>query len=533
MMLRPAAVFHRLLLLVCLTAASRLIGAQILRIGNGTEPQDLDPQAVTGTPEHKIIMGLFEGLLTEDPQDLHPVPGVAESWDISPDGKVYTFHLRANAQWSDGAPLTADDFVQSYRRMLSPALASEYAYLLFNFVAGAHEYYQGKITDFAQVGFQAVDARTLRVTLKQPTPFLLNIIASHYAWDVVPVAVIARYGPTDQKSTPWTRPGRLVGNGPFLLKEWLPNQKIVLARNPRYWDADRVKLDEIHFYATEDIAAEERMFRTGQLDITNELPNTKIDVYRRERPAALRIEPYLGVYFYRCNVTRPPLDDKRVRRALALALDRETLIKRVLHGDQRPAYAVSYPGCAGYTAAARLQGDLAEARRLLAEAGYPRGQGLPPIELLYNTSENHRAIAETLQAMWSKNLGVELRLTNQEWKVYIDSQKTRAFQLQRAGWIADYLDPHVFFELWETGNGNNDTGWSNAEYDRLLHAALAAPDAATRFALYQQLDAILVDELPVIPIYYYTHVHAMNPKVRGYYPTLLDNHPYKYVWIEE
>mgnify|MGYP001317799187 CR=1 FL=1 len=204
MIARLSLVVRCLLLLTGLAAPGWLGGAQILRIGNGTEPQDLDPQAVTGTPEHKIIMGLFEGLLTEDPQDLHPVPGVAEAWDISPDGKVYTFHLRANAQWSDGTPLTADDFVQSYRRMLSPALASEYAYLLFNFVAGAHEYYQGKITDFAQVGFQAVDARTLRVTLKQPTPFLLNLIASHYAWDVVPVAVIARY---TARPTRKARPG--------------------------------------------------------------------------------------------------------------------------------------------------------------------------------------------------------------------------------------------------------------------------------------------------------------------------------------
>ncbi len=372
--------------LAMIGAALALSGQQILRLGNGTEPQDLDPQAVTGLPEHKILMALFEGLLSTDATGQKLEPGIAESWDISPDGLVYTFHLRKDAQWSDGTPLTSADYIQSYRRMLTPELGAEYAYLIFNFVAGAREYYRGELTDFDQVGFKAPDPHTLQVTLKQPTPFLLSIIASHYAWFAVPVHVISKFGPIDRKNTPWTRPGRLVGNGPFVLKEWLPNQRIEVVRNPRYWDAARVKLDEVHFYATEDIAAEERMFRTGQLDITNELPNTKIEVYRRERPECLQTNPYLGVYFYRCNVTRPPLNDKRVRRALALAVNRDTLVKRVLRGGQSPAYAMSHPDCAGYAAQAQLTEDIAEAKRLRAEAGYPGGKGLPPSELLYNTA---------------------------------------------------------------------------------------------------------------------------------------------------
>ncbi len=519
--------------LAMIGAALALSGQQILRLGNGTEPQDLDPQAVTGLPEHKILMALFEGLLSTDATGQKLEPGIAESWDISPDGLVYTFHLRKDAQWSDGTPLTSADYIQSYRRMLTPELGAEYAYLIFNFVAGAREYYRGEITDFDHVGFKAPDPHTLQVTLKQPTPFLLSIIASHYAWYAVPVHVISKFGPTDRKNTPWTRPGRLVGNGPFVLKEWLPNQRIEVVRNPRYWDAARVKLDEVHFYATEDIAAEERMFRTGQLDITYELPNSKIDVYRRERPESLQTTPYLGVYFYRCNVTRPPLNDKRIRRALALAVNRDTLVKRVLRGGQSPAYAMSHPDCAGYSAQAQLTEDIAEAKRLLAEAGYPGGKGLPPIELLYNTSENHRAIAETLQAMWRKNLGVDVRLTNQEWKVYLDSQHTMNFQLQRSGWIADYIDPHVFFELWETDNGNNNSGWSNPEYDRLLHEALRTADTAARYAIYQKLDAILIDELPAIPLYYYSKTNAMHPRVKGYLPTPLDGHPYKYISIQD
>lgn len=514
------------------TTASAKAVPQVLRIGNGTEPQDLDPQAITGVPEHKLMMALFEGLASEDPKDLHPVPGIASSWDISADGLTYTFHLRPNAKWSDGSVITADDFIQSYKRMLTPQFASEYAYLIYDYVVGAKEYYEGKLTDFARVGFRAPDAQTLVVTLKSPTPYLMKIIASHYAWTPVPVKVIAQYGPVDRKRTGWTRPGRLVSNGPFLLKEWTPNQKIVVARNPHYWDAATVKLDEIHFFPTEDIPTEERMFRTGQLHKTNELPNAKIDVYRKEYPESLHLEPYLGVYFYRINVAKPPFTDKRVRKALALAIDRESVVKNITRGGQQPAYAVSYPGTAGYSPRAKLEGGIAEAKRLLAEAGYPDGKGFPEAELLYNTNENHRAIAEAIQQMWRRNLGIEVRLLNQEWKVYLDSQHTKNFMLQRAGWIADYVDPHVFLEIWVSGNGNNDTNWSNAAYDKLFQQALTAKTDAERYEIYQQMDAILVDEVPVIPIYHYTRVYAMSPKVKGHHPTLLDNHPYKYLWLE-
>jgi oligopeptide transport system substrate-binding protein len=506
---------------------------QILRLGNGAEPQDLDPQTITGVPEHKVIMGLFEGLVTEDPKDLHPVAGLADRWEISPDGLVYTFHLRADGKWSDGTPITAEQYVESYQRMLTPALAAEYSYLLW-FAVGAEDYTKGKLTDFSKTGFKALDSRTLQITLNSATPYLLKIIASHYAWSVVPVHVIKKFGKLEEKHTAWTRAGNLVSNAAFMLKEWLPNQRITLVPNPHYWDAATVKLKAIEFYPTEDIASEERMFRTGQLDKTNELPNAKIDSYRKEHPELLHIEPYLGLYFYRCNVTRAPLTDKRVRQALALAIDRESLIKNVTRGGQSPAYAVSYPGTSGYMPRAKLEGRIAEAKKLLAEAGYPDGKGCPPIELLYNTSENHRAIAEAIQQMWRKNLGVEITLRNEEWKVYLTTQHiTHDFTLERGGWIADYVDPHSFLEMWVTNGGNNDTLWSNAEYDRLFQAALSAKNDSDRYEIYQKMDAILVDECPVLPIYYYTRVYAMNPRVKGYYPTLLDNHPYKYIWLED
>jgi len=505
---------------------------QVLRFGNFAEPQDIDPQVVTGVPESHIIQAIYDSLVDLDPKDLHPVPGLAESWDISADGLVYTFHLRPNLRWSDGTPMTTDDFLLSWQRMLSPRLGSEYAYLIYNFVKGAKDYYNGTTTDFSTVGLRAPDDRTLEVTLNHRTPFLIAIIGDHYAWHALPIKTLLKYGTLDQRSTPWTRPGHWVGSGPFMLRDWVPNSRLTVVRNPYYWDAAHVKLDQIDFIPVEDIPAEERMFRSGQLDKTQEIPFSKIDTYRLEHPELLHIDPYLGIEFYRCNVTRPPLNDKRVRRALALAINREEIVKTVTRGGQMPAYAVSYPGTAGYLPQAHLTGSVDDARRLLAEAGYPGGKGLAPIELLYNTSAANRQVAEAIQEMWRRELGVEITLVNQEWKVYLDNQHHHNFQMERGAWIADYADPHVFLEIWESTNGNNDSLWANPEYDRLLQQALAAPSDQVRFACYQQMDAILVDECPVLPIYYYVRPYLMTPRVKGYWANGLDIHPFKDIYLE-
>lgn len=498
---------------------------KILHYGNGSEPQDLDPHASTGIPEHHLYLTFFEGLVAEDPQ-LNIIPAIAEKWDISPDRRVYTFHLRANARWSDGAPITADDFVQSYQRILTASLGSEYAYMLW-LVTGAEDYHKGRLTDFGATGFQALDPRTLRITLRQPAPFILHAMA-FYPWFVVPTKTIAKFGGLERKASPWTRPGNIVCSGAYVLSEWRPNQKIVAVRNPHYWDRDRVKIDEIHFYPVELADTEERMFRTGQLDITNEVPLTKIPVYQRENPAALRIDPWNGVYFYRFNVKRKPFDDVRVRRALALSIDREALVKNVTLGGEQPAYHLVPPNVAGYTSRHRFSADIAEAKRLLAEAGYPDGRGFPSVELLYNTLEKHRVIAEALQQQWRRNLGIEITLFNQEWKVYMDAQHAKNFQFQRAGWIADYVDPHVYFDLWETDGGNNDTNWGDPEYDRLLRSALSATTDAERYAIYQQMEKIFLEAMPVMPIFFYTKARLVNPRVQGYFTTLTDNFLWKF-----
>jgi oligopeptide transport system substrate-binding protein len=505
---------------------------QILHFGNGSEPQDLDPQTITGVPEHKLMMAVLEGLVSEDPRTLEPEPAIADEWKVSEDGLTYTFHIRETARWSNGDPILAPDIVASFKRILTPSLAAEYAYMIHH-VVGAQEFNEGKLKDFTKVGFTAPDDRTFVMTLKHPVPFLLKAMASHYAWWPVHIPTITKFGGLERKGSRWTLPGNFVGSGPFVLKAWMPNQKIIVAKSPTYWDRERVRLNEIHFYAMDNIDVEERMFRTGQLHITNEAPNSKIDAYRRDNPDVLSIAPYLGAYFYRFNTSKPPFNDPRVRRAFALAINRDSIVANVTRGGQRPSYGVVPPGILGYVSDSQLTGTVEDARRLMAEAGFPDGKNFPRVELLYNTSENHRAIAEAIQQMWRLNLGVDVGLTNQEWKVYLDSQDNLAYDISRSGWIADYVDPHVFLDQWKTGGGNNDTGWSNARYDALLEQSLQAPDITARYDIYRQMEKIVVDELPILPIYFYMRVTLRDPMVKGYYPTVLDNHPWKYVWLEK
>lgn len=503
---------------------------QILLKGSGTEPKDLDPHVATGVTEHHIIMSLLEGLVAEDPVDLHPVPGAAESWDISPDGKVYTFHLRANAKWSNGDPVTARDFYETYKRILTPSLASEYSYMHF-VVKNAEAFNTGKVTDFSQVGYKVVDDRTLEITLENSTPYFLSLL-NHMSWFPVHIPTIARYGKVFERGSKWTRPGRYIGNGPFVLDVWRVNDVIVVKKSPTYWDKDKVTLKEIRYYPIEDNNSEERAFRAGQLHVTETIPLAKIETYKREHPDVYSFGPYLGTYFYRLNTTKPPLTDKRVRRALAMAIDRESLVAKVTRGGQLPAYNFTPPGTAGYDCRAKFTADIAAAKKLLAAAGYPDGKGFPAVEILFNTSESHKAIAEAIQQMWKQNLNIEVKLVNEEWKVYLDSTHTLHYQMARAAWIADYVDPNSFLDMWVTGGGNNETGWANKDYDALIGDASRESDAAKRLEIFQKAEAVLMDEMPIIPIYFYTRQCLKRPELKGWYPNILDNHPYKHVYLE-
>jgi oligopeptide transport system substrate-binding protein len=505
---------------------------QILQLGNLTEPNDLDPAYPDSQQTFNIVMALMEGLLQYDPKTCLPIPATAESWETSPDSLTWTFHLRPSAKWSNGDALTARDFVYAYQRMLSPGLGAEYSAMLFALKNG-EAYYSGKLADFSQVGAVAADDHTLVLHLDHIVPYLARLVC-HSAWYPIHRATIEKFGKIDQRGTAWTRPGNYVGNGPFILAEWKPNQIIRVTKSPTYWNHDRVRLNGINFYPIETNSTEEAMFRTGELHITSTIPIEKIAVYKNDPKlhAFLHQETMLGTYFYRFNVTKPPLNDVRVRRALAYTINRKDIVERVSLGGQEPARHLTPPNTAGFTAKSSADQDPETARKLLAEAGYPGGKNFPHLEVLYNTNEGHRKIAEAIQQMWRRELGIDVSLVNQESKVYSDNQRQLNYQIGRYAWLGDYLDPSTFLDIMTGDNGNNQTGWKNAEYDRLDALASREPDEAKRFALFQRCEEILAEECPIAPIYFYVRNNLRLPNVKGWYGNLLDEHPYTDVYLD-
>ena len=503
---------------------------QVLHWGNGTEPADIDPHTTTGIPEYHLQMALFEGLVAKHPQTLEIIPAVAERWDISEDGLVYTFYLRDNAKWSNGDAMTAEDFVLSWQRALMPALGNQYVGSLY-VIKNAEAYYRQTLSDFSEVGIKALDKLTLQVTLENPTPYFLQLL-DHHSLFPVHIPTLKKHGAIDESATPWTRPENFVGNGPFVIKEWTPAKVFSVVPNPHYWDAANVRLKEIRFYPVDQALVEERMFKAGQLHKTNMMPSEKIPVYRARQAPEYKGQLYFGTYFYLFNVTVKPLDDVRVRKALAFAIDREMITQHVTKGGQIPAYNFTPPDTLGYTAKAKMEYNLELARQLLAEAGYPDGKGFPTLELTYNTLEDHQKIAVAIQQMWKKALNINVTLQNQEWKVFIKNQQMLNYQISRMGWIGDYVDPYTFLELFMTGAGNNKTGWGSARYDELIRLSASAKTREERYELFQQAEAILVDEAPFLPLYNYTTNYLLSPDVKGYYSNIMDYHPYKYMYLE-
>jgi len=504
----------------------------ILHFGNGSEPQGLDPHVVTGVPEHFIIGALFEGLATKNPFTLEPEPGVAQSWDVSDNGRIITFHINPEAKWSNGDPMSAEDYVWSWQRLLSPALASEYAYMLFP-VTNARKFNKGELTDFSQVGVKALDRLTLQVTLDERTPYFLQLM-DHYSTFAVHRPTIEKFGKMTDRYTPWTRVENMVSNGAFRLKDWELYRRIEVEKSDTYWDRDSVKLNGIVFYPTENVVSEERMFRVGQLHYTSAVPLGKIPVYKAMADSPYRQAPYLGTYYYLFNTLTPPTDNLKVRQALSMAVDRDKLNKTVLHDTVVSAYSITPPDTLGYYPPRLFSFDPERARELLAEAGYPDGRGWPGLELTYNTSEDHRKIAVALQQMWKEVLNIEVTLTNQEWKVYLDSLTSMHFQIARRGWIGDYVDPNNFLDLFLTGGGNNNTGFASPRYDDLiLHKAPQAPTKEQRFAVFHEAETLLMEQMPIVPIYTYTSKHLIHPSVHDMPPNLMDWVNFKYVWLDK
>ncbi len=502
----------------------------VLHLSIGSEPSDLDPHTVTGTADAKIIQALFEPLVSFEPGTLAPVPGLAERWELSADGRTYTFHLRAGAQWSNRDPITAQDCVDSWRRMLTPSLGAEYAYFLY-LLRGAEDYHKGRTTDFSTVGVAAPDTRTLVVTLTHPAPYFLPILLNS-PWRPIHLRSIAAVGDPYTRATRWTRPGTLVSSGPFVLQEWTLNQRVVVAKSPTYWDRAHVRLNAVHFLPLDNIEVEERAFRSGQLHLTWSLPLAKVLPLQREKSPVLRIDPLLETQFFRFNVRRPPLDNPRLRRALSLAIDRDTIVQKILPGGRQPAPTFVPPLLTGYTPPARRGFDPAAARQLLAEAGHAGGAGLPPLEILFDNSEIVRLVAEAIQQMWRRELGLDLRLLNQEKKTVYASRRSGDYQIVLGSWTADYLDATTFLDMWRSDSGNNQTGWSDPAYDALAARADTMADPVARAAVLAQAESLVLDAAPIAPVYFNTHVFLIHPSVKGWQPTPTDHTDFRTVWLE-
>jgi oligopeptide transport system substrate-binding protein len=492
---------------------------------NDSEPETLDPHTMTGATEMRIALALFEGLTTLDPATLEVRPGLAANWETSPDGLVTTFRLRPNTLWSDGAPLRAADFVASWRRALTPATAASYAGMFFPILGAEQLFRGGEARDFLEQGVTAPDDRTLVVRLGRPCAYFLELTAFP-TFAPVRVELIERHGGE------WLKPGLLVGSGPFVLRQWEPRQRIVMERNPHYWDAGSVRLERVTALPLDDLNTAYSMYLRGGVDWLPSIPQARVEEIRRH--ADYYVTPYFGTYFYRFNVTRPPFDDRRVRRAFSLATDRREICEHVLRSGQQPVSTLC-PPVAGYEPPAGLSTDRDAARALLAEAGFgPDGAVFPPVEILYNTSEGHKLVAEAVAQQWSRNLGVKATARNVEWKILLQDMRELNYQICRASWIGDYGDPSTFLDIFRSGDGNNRTGWSHKDYDAMADAAARETNPTRRRELFGRMEVLLVeDECPILPVYRYVCQGLVSPRVNGWFENARDLHNFKYVWMED
>jgi oligopeptide transport system substrate-binding protein len=515
----------RLFLSPLLAFAILLSGCGVTRpradlvVVNGAEPETLDPALITGQPEGRVVNALFEGLLRFD-REGKPGPGVASTWDVSSDRRTYTFHLRPDAFWSDGKRVTAPDFVASWRRTLDPSTTSAYSYQLF-VVEGAEEFASSPGGDFSKVGVTALDDATLVVRLRRPVPYFLDLCAFPTLYPVR-TDVIAKYGDD------WVKPDHLVGNGAFLLSEWRLNDRISLARNPRYWDHNHVDPATVDVLPISKANTAFNFYESGQADLIMDkglAPPSLLDELKR-RPD-FHAAPFLGSFFLRFNCSKPPFNDPRVRKAFSLAIDRKRITDKITRAGETPAVSFVPPGIPGYIPPAGLPPNLDEARRLLADAGYPEGRGFPLTNYLYSEGELNEGVAIELQSMWKEGLGVTVQLARQEWKVYLNSLGSLDFGIARSSWVGDYPDPNTFLDLFVSGSGNNRTGWSSPKYDHLIATAADEADPAKRFSLLADAEAMLIrDELPIAPLFFYVGIQLYNDgKLGGICGNLLDEHP--------
>lgn len=504
-------------------------GEVCLEAGNGSEPLSLDPHKTQGTWESRIVSDLMTGLTDSDAEG-NVIPGMATSWDTSPDGLVWTFHLR-DAKWSDGEPVTADDFVFALQRIMKPETAAEYASLLY-FIKNAEPVNSGKMKP-DELGVKALGPRTLQITLEHPAPYILQL-GKHQTMFPVPKHVVEKYGDN------WSLPEHYVSNGPYKLVDWRLGDKVRVEKNPYYWGAADVCVDRVDYYPTEDRAAAERQVRSGELDMHSPIPPNRIPYLRNQAGmgAYVHTHVYLGNDYLPINTTDPTMKDPRVRKALNMAVDREFITKGILMDTGfTPAYTFVPPGVAGYTTADppewstwSLERRQAEARRLLAEAGYNDKNPLK-IEIKHRGLEGG-AMMSAIQNDWSK-IGVQTILTGAETQIAYQYYRLKDFQIGDAGWIADYNDPMSFLYLMQSQTGAMNYGaYDNPVYDDLLYKADHEPDPAKRAEFLRQAETVMLADNVVIPIYFQVNTNLVSPRVTGFVDNISDIHPTRFLCLK-
>lgn len=494
---------------------------QVLKINLTAEPPTFDPAQAQDSQTNTVLKMMYEGLVRMDSEGKE-IPGVAESWEISEDGLVYVFKLREDAKWSNGDAVTANDFVFAWKRVLDPATtpAPPYSYQLY-YIKNAEKFNSGEITDFSQVGVEAVDEHTLKVTLENPTPYFLGL-TSFYTYYPVHQSV--------EGNDKWaTNKDSMITNGAFTLTEWTTGQKIVVTKNEQYWDKDNIKLSAIDMSLTPSGATELASYRSGELDYAGapngEIPTDQIPGVSQELPDEFKSTGIASTYYYMFNTTAEPFQNAKIRKAFAMALDRQSIVDNVTLGGQIPAFGFVPPGIKGLDDQFRnevedstyFQENAEEAKKLLEEGMKEEGYTtLPEITLIYNSSEAHQKLAVAAAAMWKEVLGVEVKTQNQEWGVFLETRNNLNYQIARGGWSADYNDPMTFMDIWTTGNGNNDSGYANPEYDALIKKASEEKDLAKRNEYFVEAEKILIqDDMVIAPVYYYTNVSLTKPNLKG------------------
>lgn len=489
----------------------------VLHMVNESEIEAIDPHKVTGVPENRVLMACFEGLMRYNPKTGGAMLGTAESYTISPNGKVYTFKIRKSAKWSDGSPVTAQDYVYSFQRALNPKTASQYAFMLHP-IKGAKAYNTGKVKDVNTVGLRAKDPITLVVELERVVPYFIETL-THYSFFPVPQKAVKAHG------IKWTAPKNIKCNGAFKSVSVVLQDKRVFKKNKHYWDRANVHFKKLVIYAVENNVTRVRKFENHEAHWSVEPPSTEIQRFKGK--SSYHVSPYLGAYYFIANVKRGPLKNPKVRQALAMTVNRKQITDHVLMAGQQPAYALLPPGIANYVEGeALISEDIQKAKQLMAEAGYPNGKGFPELNLLYNTHSDHKKLVLAATDMWKRHLGITVKPYNKEWKTYLTEKRLHDFDIARAGWIGDYNDPTTFLGMWTHHSSFNDAQWHNAEYDALLEKSKVELNLKKRAQLLNKAEKILMTEMPIIPIYHYVTKDLVSPKLKGWYPNLMGHHPF-------